>query len=30
MQNGYIWNVYVQPDYRRQEIATQLTETAIA
>lgn len=27
---GYIWNVYVQPDYRRQGIATQLTETAIA
>jgi ribosomal protein S18 acetylase RimI-like enzyme len=27
---GYIWNVYVQPDYRRQGIATQLTKTAIA
>jgi ribosomal protein S18 acetylase RimI-like enzyme len=27
---GYIWNVYVQPDYRRQGIATQLTESAIA
>jgi ribosomal protein S18 acetylase RimI-like enzyme len=27
---GYIWNVYVQPDYRRQGIATQLTEMAIA
>jgi ribosomal protein S18 acetylase RimI-like enzyme len=27
---GYIWNVYVQPDYRRQGIATKLTEMAIA
>ncbi|MGF1588468.1 MAG: GNAT family N-acetyltransferase [Pleurocapsa sp.] len=26
---GYIWNVYVQPDYRRQGIAKELTKTAI-
>ena len=26
---GYIWNVYVQSDYRRQGIATELTKTAI-
>jgi ribosomal protein S18 acetylase RimI-like enzyme len=25
-----IWNFYVQPDYRRQGIATKLTEMAIA
>ncbi|MGL5835025.1 MAG: GNAT family N-acetyltransferase [Waterburya sp.] len=27
---GYIWNVYVQTDYRRQGIATQLKKTEIA
>ena len=27
---GYIWNVYVEKAYRRQGIATGLTETAIA
>ncbi|MEL6928264.1 MAG: GNAT family N-acetyltransferase [Cyanobacteria bacterium J06600_6] len=27
---GYIWNVYVQADYRRQGIATKLTQAAIA
>ena len=27
---GYIWNVYVESDYRRQGIATKLTQTAIA
>lgn len=27
---GYIWNVYVLPAYRRQGIATELTEKAIA
>ena len=27
---GYIWNVYVREDYRRQGIATQLTQAAIA
>jgi GNAT superfamily N-acetyltransferase len=26
---GYIWNVYVEDDYRRQGIATKLTKTAI-
>ena len=26
---GYIWNVYVEVDYRRQGIATQLTKKAI-
>lgn len=26
---GYIWNVYVKSDYRRQGIATNLTNTAI-
>jgi len=26
---GYIWNIYVESDYRRQGIATQLTKTAI-
>jgi ribosomal protein S18 acetylase RimI-like enzyme len=26
---GYIWNIYVKSDYRRQGIATQLTKTAI-
>jgi len=26
---GYIWNVYVEPDYRRQGIATELTQTAV-
>ena len=26
---GYIWNVYVMADYRRQQIATKLTNTAI-
>ncbi|WP_416674807.1 GNAT family N-acetyltransferase [Egbenema bharatensis] len=28
-QYGYIWGVYVEPAYRRQGIATQLTATAI-
>lgn len=27
---GYIWNVYVEPDYRRRGIATKLTKEAIA
>ncbi|MEM8720358.1 MAG: GNAT family N-acetyltransferase [Cyanobacteria bacterium P01_G01_bin.39] len=27
---GYIWNVYVERDYRRQGIATQLTKAAVA
>ncbi|VEP12202.1 putative Acetyltransferase [Hyella patelloides LEGE 07179] len=27
---GYIWNVYVEADYRRQGIATKLTKKAIA
>ena len=27
---GYIWNVYVEPDYRRRGIATKLTKRAIA
>ena len=27
---GYIWNVYVEPDYRRRGIATKLTKKAIA
>ena len=27
---GYIWNVYVDSNYRRQGIATQLTQSAIA
>ncbi len=27
---GYIWNVYVESDYRRQGIATKLTQKAIA
>lgn len=29
-QDGYIWGVYVEPDSRRQGIATQLTDRAIA
>lgn len=29
-QDGYIWGVYVEPDFRRQGIATQLTDRAIA
>ena len=29
-QYGYIWNVYVEADYRRQGIATSLTKRAIA
>ena len=28
--DGYIWGVYVEPAFRRQEIATQLTKHAIA
>ena len=28
-QYGYIWNVYVESDYRRQGIATKLTKKAI-
>jgi len=28
-QDGYIWGVYVEPDFRRQGIATQLTDQAI-
>ena len=27
---GYIWNVYVEPEYRRRGIATKLTKKAIA
>jgi ribosomal protein S18 acetylase RimI-like enzyme len=26
---GYIWGVYVEPNYRRQGLATQLTKTAV-
>ncbi|MBC7970076.1 MAG: GNAT family N-acetyltransferase [Verrucomicrobia bacterium] len=29
-QDGYIWGVYVESDFRRQGIATQLTDRAIA
>lgn len=29
-QDGYIWGVYVEPVFRRQGIATQLTDRAIA
>jgi GNAT superfamily N-acetyltransferase len=29
-QDGYIWGVYVEPAFRRQRIATQLTQQAIA
>jgi ribosomal protein S18 acetylase RimI-like enzyme len=29
-QDGYIWGVYVEPDFRRQGIATKLTDQAIA
>ena len=29
-QDGYLWGVYVEPDFRHQGIATQLTDRAIA
>ena len=29
-QDGYLWGVYVEPDFRRQGLATQLTDRAIA